>query len=71
VTPLHVVHLNIVGEERGAPLTRFLEEMESGTKQVLDELSPSVSPTTRTVVRVGEPVTEGLKEVVDSDTQKT
>jgi len=67
VTLLYVAHLNVVGEERGVPRTRFLEEMKARAKQVLDKVAPSVGPTVRTVVRVGEPVSEVLKEAVDSD----
>jgi nucleotide-binding universal stress UspA family protein len=67
VTLLYVFHPTIVGDERGVPLTRFLEEITSGAKQVLDELAPTVWPTTRTLVRVGEPVSQVLQEVVDSD----
>jgi len=67
VTLLHVVRLNIVGEDRGIPLTRYTEQLQSAAKQALSKIGPSVSERVRTVVRVGDPVFEIAQEAIVSE----
>jgi nucleotide-binding universal stress UspA family protein len=67
ITLLHAVYLNIVGEERGIPLTGLLEEMESAAQRVLDKIASSLSPSARSVVRAGEPASVILKEASQAD----
>ena len=67
VTLLHVVHLNIVGEERGVPLTRFLEEMKQAAERLIQQtIAPSSLTTAKVVVRVGEPVAVILRVAAES-----
>src|SRR6185295_16075799 len=44
VTLLHVVHLNIVGEERGVPLAQFIEEMKHSAERTLQAVAVSFPP---------------------------
>jgi nucleotide-binding universal stress UspA family protein len=69
VTLLHVVHLNIVGEERGVPRVQFVEEMKRAAEQSLQAVAASFPATmARSVVRVGEPVDVIAREADDSKT---
>jgi len=69
VTLFHAVHLNIVGEDRGVPLLRFLDEMISAAERILREVSVMFNLTgARVVVRVGDPVSAILQEADASDT---
>lgn len=57
VTWLHVVHLNIVGEERGVPRARLLEEMATVASQALHRAAARCHPPPdRILVRRGDPV---------------
>ncbi len=66
-TLLHAVHLNMVGEERGIPLTRLADELRVNAQRRLEEiliclrLDPG-----RSVVRIGEPLSVILQEVAES-----
>ena len=63
ITLLHVVSLNIVGEERGIPLTRFLEETKCAADRTLQQVAASFGlRSSRLVVRKGEPVAEIVAE---------
>jgi universal stress protein A len=65
---VHVVHLNIAGEERGVPLTGLLDEMKSAAEWALQEIASSLgAATTRVVVRVGSPADQILLEAAESD----
>ncbi len=68
LTLLHVVRLNIVGEERGVPLTRFRAELKSGAERALRELVAAwhLSPA-RIVVRLGEPAAAIVQEAGESE----
>lgn len=66
VTLLHVVRLNIVGEERGVPLERFLEEEKSAAQRTLRQIASSLCLSARVVVNVGAPAEAILREVAES-----
>lgn len=68
VTLLHVVQLNIVGEERGVPLSRFLEEEQSAAQRTLKQIASSLCLSARVVVSVGVPSEAILREVAESGT---
>jgi nucleotide-binding universal stress UspA family protein len=63
VTLLHVVKLNIVGEERGVPLARFLEEEKSAAERTLQQIALSLCLPARVIVKVGAPAPTILHEV--------
>ena len=65
---VHVVQLNIAGEERGVPLKCLLDEMKSAAERALQEVVSSLGvATTRVVVRVGSPADQILREAAESD----
>jgi nucleotide-binding universal stress UspA family protein len=66
VTLMHVVQLNIVGEERGVPLTRFLKEEKSAAQRTLQQIASSLCLSARVVVSVGVPDKAILREVAES-----
>lgn len=68
VTLVHVVHLNIVGEERGVPLTNILNEIKSAAERKLKSAALSFGiPTATIVVRMGVPTDQILAEIATSD----
>jgi nucleotide-binding universal stress UspA family protein len=66
ITLLHVVQLNIVGEERGVPLERFLEEEKSAAQRTLQRIASSLCLSARVVVNEGAPDNAILREVAES-----
>ena len=68
VTLLHAVHLNIVDEQRGVPLARYVEEMKLAAAQMLESILSSFRiPGARTVVRVGEPISVIVEEATKTE----
>lgn len=70
MTLLHVVQLNVAGEERGVPRTQFLNDMCEMGGQKLQELADTIwgpEITSEVVVRIGRPHEEIVNAARETD----